>query len=225
MFSSYYRSLLANGVNILCKTSVKLVKQNGLELVNSENETSFLDSDLILFTAGMEQSSFVKGLNIAKDKYGRISVKKSLQSVEYENVFSLGDCCGIEDSSVPSTAQAAIQQAVAVARNVEVAWNNKFSREEKKTPLEDFSYLSLGEMVSLGDTNAAISSLGGYVTIRGPLAAIGRRILYAARMPTTSQSIRAFLTASSSITGKFISKWFGVRDTQFPVSKSQIKME
>ena len=201
---------MSEGVQIRCKTSVKVVKPNGLELINENDEEYFLDSDLILFTAGMEQSQFVKNLKIAKDKFGRIAVKKSMQSIEYENVFALGDCSGIIGDEVPSTAQAAIQQANVVARNVNRALQNASNiDEDKMNKLEDFSFLSLGEMLSLGDTNAAITSLGGYLTLNGPLAAIGRRLIYVARMPTTSQSIKALFTASSSITGKFLSKVFG----------------
>jgi NADH dehydrogenase len=180
-----------------------------LELINPNKEEYFLDADLILFTAGMEQSQFVKNLNIAKDKFGRVAVKKSMQSKDYENVFALGDCCGIIDDEVPSTAQAAIQQANVVARNVNQAWLNASDKSQENSKLEEFSFLSLGEMLSLGDTNAAITSLGGYLTLNGPLAAIGRRLIYVARMPTTSQSLKALFTASSAVTGKFLSKLFG----------------
>lgn len=206
------RSLQAQGVKIRCKTSAKAVQSNGLLLIDENKEEYFLESDLILFTAGMEQSQFVRNLNIAKDKFGRIAVKKSLQSIEHDNVFALGDCCGIEGDEVPSTAQAAMQQASVLAKNVNLAWmgqNADNSSLEEKPQLEDFSFLSLGEMVSLGDSNAAITSLGGYFTLNGPLAAIGRRLVYVARMPTASQSIKALFTASSTVTGKLLSKWFG----------------
>jgi len=110
-------------------------------------------------------------------------------------------------------------------------------------------------MLTLGDTNAAVTSLNGLVALKGPIgtareytihsiychvsiaaytdhlyilvfvivlplllafliiyvmfcyaiAAIGRRAIYAVRMPTITQSVKAFVSAASVTTGKLLS--------------------
>ena len=64
-----------------------------------------------------------------------------------------------------------------------------------------FRYADLGEMLSLGDSAGAMSSLG-LINLQGPLANLGRRAVYAARMPTSQQAVRAGLSwAVDSVVG------------------------
>ena len=72
--------------------------------------------------------------------------------------------------AAPSTAQAAMQQADYAAWNIRAAL-----RGEKLLP---FRFQDLGEMLSLGDDAASLSALG-LVEIKGPLASISRRVVYA----------------------------------------------
>ena len=73
--------------------------------------------------------------------------------------------------------------------------------------LEKFSYVPLGEMLTLGGPNAALSSLNDGIRLGGPAAAAARRLVYSYRMPTTEQRINAVTSALTSslvplITGK-----------------------
>ena len=50
-------------------------------------------------------------------------------------------------------------------------------------------------MLSLGINNAAVTCLGGWITLSGPLAVVIRRLVYIYRMPTIFQIIYAFIIA------------------------------
>jgi NADH dehydrogenase FAD-containing subunit len=53
-------------------------------------------------------------------------------------------------------------------------------------------------MLTLGNTNAAVTSLNGLVQLQGPLAAVARRLVYAVRMPTPGQQVNALFSAARS---------------------------
>ena len=103
-------------------------------------------------------------------------------------MFALGDATSCRDATgavVPATAQVAMQQAEYLA------WNLRAElRAERPLP---FRYANLGEMLSLGDNAASVSSLG-LLNLDGPLASASRRAIYAARMPTPRQAAKVALS-------------------------------
>lgn len=206
------RALNRYNVDVKYNTSVKQVYEDYVTIVDQSGQETDLPSDLVLFTAGTCPSVFVKKLNIDKDPAGRILIKPTLQSKQYPNVFALGDCGAVEGSLVPATAQAAMQQSGVVAKNV--LENIKAQKMAEKgtnysPSFRYFNYLSLGEMLTVGDLDASITSLGGWVALSGPLASVGRRAVYAVRMPTNTQTLKALVTGSAVTTGKVLSRWFG----------------
>lgn len=200
-------------------TTVKEIRNDGLQLIDETGSEYFYPSDLVLFTAGTVQSQLIKQLPLPKDRNGRIIIKQTLQVQGEDNVFALGDCSAIDGEILPATAQVAMQQSGTLAKNLLSVLSNDRNRASNNTktgykekPLEKFHYISLGEMLSLGDTNAAITSLGGLLGVKGPLAALGRRAVYAVRMPTTKQTVKAAITASAVTAGKLIANAFGRKD-------------
>eukprot|EP00597_Dinobryon_sp_UTEXLB2267_P004609 CAMPEP_0170065156 /NCGR_PEP_ID=MMETSP0019_2-20121128/5350_1 /TAXON_ID=98059 /ORGANISM="Dinobryon sp., Strain UTEXLB2267" /LENGTH=494 /DNA_ID=CAMNT_0010271957 /DNA_START=61 /DNA_END=1545 /DNA_ORIENTATION=- len=216
--ASAMRSLGEYGVKVSLRTSVKSVGEGSLTLIDEEGSEYSYSTDLAIFTAGTEQSPLVKLLDVQKDKFGRILTTDTLQLKDYPNVFALGDCSSVEGVSNPSTAQVAMQQAGTTAGNL-AKWlkSNATGSSEAQQPraqrLEAFKYLPLGEMLTLGMTDGAISSLGGLVQLSGPLAALGRRVVYAVRMPTATQQAKALLTAGAVTSGKLFQAVFGRKDT------------
>ena len=73
-------------------------------------------------------------------------------------------------------------------------------------------YIPLGEMLSLGNTDAAITSLGGLVTLDGPVASAARRLVYAARMPTNQQRVTAAVSAGVYTATNLLSELLGRSD-------------
>lgn len=92
---------------------------------------------------------------------------------------------GLEE--LPSTAQVAFQQSEVASWNV---WSSLLAPPTGPKPLA-FRYTPLGEMLTLGPTEAAISSLQGLVQLGGPYASLVRRMVYVLRMPTQRQRAAA----------------------------------
>jgi NADH:ubiquinone reductase (non-electrogenic) len=200
------RALQSYGITTKLKTSVKEVRENELILIDGNGREYSEPADLIILTSGTQQSEFIKSLNIAKDATGRILTGTTLQSKDYNEVFALGDCSCIEGQLNPSTAQVAMQQSDIVAKNLGTLVKEGSANGTGK--LETFKFLDLGEMVTLGITDASVTSLGGLLELSGPFAALGRRIIYAVRMPTTAQKAKALITASSVTAGKLMKSFF-----------------
>ena len=196
------KSLRARDVDVLFKTSVTEVNGEGLRVTTGEEER-LLEADLVIATLGIAQSPLLDNIQptLGRDpQSGRLLARKTLQSVTRNDVFVLGDCAKIEDVALPSTAQVAMQQADIVAKNVMAG------DESDRLALEKFNYVPLGEMLTLGASEAAIYGLGGLVELDGPLASAARRLVYAARMPTREQTATAllnqFVSAAASVAGK-----------------------
>jgi NADH:ubiquinone reductase (non-electrogenic) len=172
-----------------------------------EEEIITITSNLLLWTAGANPPK--KGiLNsiLPRDKTGRVLTKSTLQVAGFNNVFALGDCAKVVEvesgsssssstSSYPATAQVAMQQAGIVAWNVYEVLHNDDDR--RRASLLPFRYADLGEMMTLGTSDATISSLGGLFQTSGKGASALRRLVYAARMPTNRQRVTALIDSTS----------------------------
>jgi demethylphylloquinone reductase len=88
-------------------------------------------------------------------------------------------------AALPSTAQVAFQASEVAAWNV---WSSLSA--SAPGPL-DFRYTPLGEMLTLGPMDAAVSGLKGLFQLEGPPASLARRLVYVMRMPTGGQRLRA----------------------------------
>ena len=194
------KSLRDKGVKVMYSTSVKNIAEDRLTIVQTssdgkEGEEVFIGADLVIATLGIQQSPlldrFVPSPCSKDGDSGRLLVHDTLQSVSHDDVFALGDCSRIEGVSLPCTAQVAMQQADIVSKNILMKRANEGA--ESTLPLERFTYVPLGEMLTLGATEAAISGIGGLVELEGPLASAARRLVYAARMPTKEQTATALL--------------------------------
>jgi demethylphylloquinone reductase len=196
----------ALGVTVLTGTSVTRVQQGSITVrdkhsssssSNSDSRDSSSDSssnaavdrelpaDLIVWTAGSKPNSLLDALDLPKDSTGRVLVNELLAVTTSNDgsVYCLGDCASVQGSSNGATAQVAMQQSEYVAWNL---WAPSAGR--KQLP---FKFTNLGEMVSLGRLDGAVSALNSLVSFKGPAAAVARRAVYAARMPTSRQRLQA----------------------------------
>ena len=204
------KALLSFGVSVNSNTDVKEVLPHGVLLEEKDedfNTRSFvMPADIVIYTAGMKQTDLATtclSKCLESDNYGRIKTKRTFQTLKYPEIFAIGDCASVENSVVPSTAQVAMQQSEILSSNLG-ARHDFISREGKEPMsryLEKFTYVPLGEMLTLGGANAAISSLNDNVKITGPAASTVRRLVYSYRMPTSAQQFRAFTgTIQTSLT-------------------------
>ena len=72
---------------------------------------------------------------------------------------------------------------------------SRTNSEPSQRLLEKFTYVPLGEMLTLGGTNAAVNGLNENVKFSGPSAAAARRLVYSYRMPTPTQGLTAAASA------------------------------
>jgi NADH dehydrogenase len=199
------KSLRTLGVSTYLDTSVVEIESNRVKLVRKAaeddeepSEEFWVDADLVILTAGVRPSPLLESISaLVKDEFGRIKTSRTLQTLKYPNVFALGDCAGVDGTRIPSTAQAAMQQSDIVALNVAERGRSLLQTGEEPSfkNMRRFSFVPLGEMMTLGEEDASVSSLGQLVKLSGSAAAVARRLVYIARMPTNKQRVSAAVSA------------------------------
>lgn len=133
------------GVTIHTDTAVKEAQAH--QLVTGDDEV--IKTDINVWAAGIKAPPFLAELGLTTNKKNQIEVNSTLQSVDDEKIFALGDCASCpmgEDSTVPPRAQAAHQQAKLLAKNLVNQLEGK--------PLVDFRYRDHGSLVSLARYDA-----------------------------------------------------------------------
>ncbi|NYS77278.1 NAD(P)/FAD-dependent oxidoreductase [Halomonas glaciei] len=133
------------GVTIHTDTAIKEAQAH--QLITGDDEV--IKTDINVWAAGIKAPPFLAELGLTTNKKNQIEVKSTLQSVDDEKIFALGDCASCpmgEDSTVPPRAQAAHQQAKLLAKNLVNQLEGK--------PLADFRYRDHGSLVSLARYDA-----------------------------------------------------------------------
>jgi NADH dehydrogenase len=162
-------------------TEVERVDADTISLVY-KGQTDTIPVDLVLWTVGNQISELIQKLPLQQNDRALLKIKPTLQTVEKDNIYALGDvadCHDSDDNPLPATAQVAFQQADYCAWNL---WASIVNR-----PLLDFRYQPLGEMMTLGANNATISGLG--LQFDGYPAYIARRLIYLYRLPTLKHQL------------------------------------
>jgi NADH dehydrogenase len=168
------------------ETTVDSITANTITLTY-KGETDTIPVDVVLWTVGTQMHPVVQDLAVKKNQRGQLITTPTLQLVDYPDVFALGDTAECRDADgqlVPTTAQAAFQQADYVGWNI---WANLTGR-----PMLPFRYQALGEMMTLGKDNATLAGLG--LKLEGPLAHLARRMVYLMRMPTLEHQLKVGLS-------------------------------
>ena len=137
----------------------------------------------VVWTGGVKMRPLIEQLNVEKTSRGLIKVRPTLQLVQHDNVFALGDiaCCPPADPTLPGTAQLALQEAHVVAHNIKAFLSGH--------DLETKHFEELGEALSLGTERGAVLLAGGKA-FGGALARQARFALYTSRLPTWHHRLR-----------------------------------
>ena len=161
------RSELENlKINVVLNSRVTQVTDNGITLDDGRTVAAHLK----IWAAGIAAPDAARSLGqFEHDRIGRIRVDDTLQAVGYDNIFVLGDCASClwagKDTPVPPRAQAAIQQAAFMVKQVR--------RRLADRPLAHFKYRDRGSLVSIADQSAVGTLMGkalGVITFEGRLA-------------------------------------------------------
>jgi demethylphylloquinone reductase len=174
----------------LSERSVWLDLETGVESLTADSLTlkvreqvDTIPVDLVLWTVGTQVAPVVQTLAVAKTDRGQIKVNEFLQVEGDVDLYALGDLADSRDVNgqiIPTTAQAAFQQADYVGWNVWASLSDK--------PLLAFKYQYLGEMMTLGTDDATLAGLG--VQLKGLPAHLARRMVYLMRMPTFEHQVK-----------------------------------
>ena len=138
-----------SGVEVILNSRVIGATEHGVK----PNDGSIIPTKTIIWSGGVAPVSLVSNLLCTHDtKSGRIIVDKYLEVPNYKGVFSLGDCAFIVDPSTgnpyPPTAQHAIREGTAVAKNIIAEIEGKPDKKEV------FDYKTKGMMASIGKRTA-----------------------------------------------------------------------
>ncbi|KAK9823219.1 hypothetical protein WJX72_001145 [[Myrmecia] bisecta] len=167
------RMLIEKRIDIITDVLVKSVRQQETSEVAAGlgvdkrhitlnlpgGQQQVLPADLVLWTAGSGPATATSTqrkltLPFPATKQGALRTDPTLRVVGHARVFALGDVASSEGEQLatehlPATAQVAFQQADYVAWNLWAAINNR--------PLLPFKYQHLGDMMSLGRVNGAVT--------------------------------------------------------------------
>ncbi len=179
------QALSQRGVWLDLETSVAAVTATTISL-NYRDQVDELPVDLVLWTVGTRVVPLIQSLGLPQNERQQLQVRSTLQVLDHPDIYALGDLADCKDASgqqVPTTAQAALQQADYAGWNL---WASLTHR-----PLLPFRYQHLGEMMALGVDNATLTGLG--LRLDGPAAYLARRLTYLYRMPTLEHQIRVGL--------------------------------
>ncbi|GJN29301.1 hypothetical protein PR202_gb17518 [Eleusine coracana subsp. coracana] len=150
-----------------------------------------LEADFVLWTVG--STSQIPWLQPPDALYviplngrGQVETEETLQVKGHPRTFAIGDSAALRDPSgklLPATAQVAFQQADFAGWNLWAAINDR--------PLLPFRFQNLGEMMTLGRNDAAITaSFIEGLTLEGPLGHAARKLVYCLRMPTDEHRVK-----------------------------------
>ncbi|KAI5070484.1 hypothetical protein GOP47_0014827 [Adiantum capillus-veneris] len=154
-----------------------------------------LPADMIFWTVGGKPAlpseiSGSKSHPFPMNGRGQVETDDTLRVRGYLQIFAVGDSSFLRDSSnqpLQATAQVAFQQADYCGWNLWAAINNR--------PLLPFRFQNLGEMMTLGRNDAAVTvSFVDGITLEGPLGHTARKLAYLYRLPTNEHRLKVGLS-------------------------------
>ncbi|KDP32480.1 hypothetical protein JCGZ_13405 [Jatropha curcas] len=164
-------------------------------------QNQIIEVDLVLWTVGSKPlvsqlESCRQPFELPLNAQGQAETDETLRVKGHPRIFALGDSSGLRDSSgrlLPATAQVAFQQADFTGWNLWAAINDR--------PLLPFRFQNLGEMMTLGRNDAALSpSFIEGLTLEGPIGHAARKMAYLIRLPTDEHRLKvgiSWLTKSA----------------------------
>lgn len=176
------KELIARGVEVMVNTRVTAV--DGCFITLSDGTR--INANTLIWTAGTAAHPISAALPCPNEK-GRLKVNEFLQVEGWPGVWGLGDCASVPDlttgKTCPPTAQHAIRQGTAAARNIAATLQNK--------PLKPFRFKTLGLLAAIGRRSGVAMILG--VRFSGFIAWFLWRSIYLAKLPRLEKKVRVAL--------------------------------
>lgn len=178
--------LKRRGVDVRLETSLKRVGDLEVELTDGTT----LPCSTVVWCAGVTANPLISRLGLATTK-GRLDVGADLSVPGHSEVYAVGDAAAVPDLTAdrdddghrplcPPTAQHAMRQGAAVARNIKA--------DLRSQPRQDYEHHDLGLVVDLGGVDAVARPLGQ--SLSGPLAKLVTAGYHWYALPTVKRRIR-----------------------------------
>jgi NADH dehydrogenase len=176
------RMLRRGGVDVRLQTRVTGVGDDGVTL----SDGTTLPARTIVWTAGTAPSPLLAELPCMLD-HGRVVVDDCLRVAEWPGVWALGDCALVPDlttgKSCPPTAQHALRQGKALARNI--------AAELRGQAAQPFVFSTLGQLAAIGRRSGVANVLGW--RFQGFVAWWLWRTIYLSKLPGLDRKVRVAL--------------------------------
>ena len=189
--------LRARGIEVLLNTSLSDATDGHLQLINMTDKSPAgeMDTDTLIWTAGVAASPMLKNTDFPIDERGRVRVNADLRVAGdngvVEGAWAAGDNAAVPDLSgggvggfcVPN-AQHASRQALVLAKNILASRRGEL--------LTDYYHETIGVVAGLGLWKGVANFKGK--TLAGPLAWIMHRGYHGSAIPTTERTVRVMTT-------------------------------
>jgi NADH dehydrogenase len=176
------RALTRRGIDIRLETTVAEVEAHRVRLDNGE----VLEADTVIWCAGIAPSPLIAKLQLPVDDRGYIRCRPDLLVESFDNVWAIGDAAVNVDPdgrAYPATAQHAVQQGEALARNLA-----RVLRGRDPLPCR---ITSRGSLAALGCRTGVAKVFG--VKLSGFPAWFLWRTVYLFKMPGWARKLRVAL--------------------------------
>jgi len=143
---------LLQGKNVQVRLNTRMEDFNGQYITLTDG--SRIETQTLIWTAGIKATEVVDELNVEKAGGGRIRILPTLQLPGHPEIFVIGDTAFLEENGqpLPMIATVAIQQGTTTAENIR--------RHMNDLPLETFHYKDPGLLATVG-RNAAVARIFG----------------------------------------------------------------
>ncbi|MGH7057407.1 MAG: NAD(P)/FAD-dependent oxidoreductase [Acetobacteraceae bacterium] len=167
------RRLARLGVTIVCGERVTRVSHEGVETARGLG----VPAEIRVWAGGIKAPDFLTSLGgLETNEANQLVVTPDLRTTHDPDIFAIGDCAAApwptHREGVPPTAEAAFQQAAALAETLARAGRGEVALA--------FSYKDRASLAALGWSrlSKAASRLPGYAALEGCRARVAYRLLY-----------------------------------------------
>lgn len=165
------------GIELRLNTPVEEVGRGYMKLKSGE----IVRAGLIVWSTGNGPTGLVQSLPFEKDRSGRLLTNDHLQIPGHPEIYALGDCATIAGSSLPQTAQLAMQEGKYLAKAL--------NRMAEGRSTDAFRFDNLGMLAYVGDSRALAEIPRARLRWRGILTYFFWRSAYLTRLVTFKNKV------------------------------------
>lgn len=149
-------SLESRGIELITGATLKECDMDKI-VYEKDGKEMEIPTMTTVWDAALQTNPIIEQSSL-QTKHGKIEVRQDMRSLEYDDVFVVGDCAFIANKDIvqqlPQTTQVAVQEAVVVARNIKATLNGN--------ELVSFKPQIRGTVASLGEDDAVGVLLNNY---------------------------------------------------------------